>query len=102
MGFASIRAVVAAGFLSVVLVSSPAIAKGPESVAVLAKELSPAVVNISSSHHVQGGAGVPYPTAPKGSPLNKLFDDVNPNQGRGDTAQQDSESLGSGLSPTTT
>jgi serine protease Do len=46
---------------------------------------------------VQGGTGVPYPTAPKGSPLNKLFDGVNPNQGQGDTAQQDSESLGSGF-----
>ncbi|MDB5562751.1 MAG: HtrA protease/chaperone protein, partial [Hyphomicrobiales bacterium] len=96
MRFASIKAILAVGVLNVGLVSA-AVAKGPDSVAGLAKDLSPAVVNISSSHHVKGGAGVPYPTAPQGSPLNKLFDDVNPNQGEGDQAQQDSESLGSGF-----
>lgn len=92
-----IGAVVLAAITAMLLVAAPALARGPESVAALAKELSPAVVNISSSHHVVGSFGVPYPRAPDGSALNDLFDGVNPNQGQGDGALEDSESLGSGF-----
>ena len=67
---------------------------GPKSVAALAARLSPAVVNISSSHHLPGGQGVPYPKAPDGTAL-------NPNVGAdgkdpGDTGDE-AESLGSGF-----
>jgi serine protease Do len=74
-----------------------AIAAGPESVAELAGTLSPAVVNISSSRHVPFGQGVPFPIAPEGSPLNDLFDDLNPNEGQGEERMREAESLGSGF-----
>ncbi|MEQ1770655.1 MAG: Do family serine endopeptidase [Devosia sp.] len=77
--------------------AQPAIAKGPESVASLAAQLSPAVVNIGSTRHIPGGAGVPFPDAPEGSPLGDMFDDLNPNNGQGPQAMQESESLGSGF-----
>jgi serine protease Do len=70
---------------------------GPQSVASLAERLSPAVVNISSSHRLDNGAGVPFPKAPDGSPLQQYFDDLNPNQGLGGDAMEEAESLGSGF-----
>src|SRR4051794_3411950 len=70
--------------------------KGPESVAPLAAKLSPAVVNIATSKMI-GGGGQPFPEAPEGSPLNDLFDDLNPNQGQGPDAMQEARSLGSGF-----
>jgi serine protease Do len=73
-----------------------ALAKGPESVAALASQLSPAVVNIGTSRMV-GGGGMPFPEAPEGSPLNEMFDDLNPNQGEGPGAMQEARSLGSGF-----
>ncbi len=73
-----------------------ALAKGPESVARLASVLSPAVVNISTTKHI-GGGGQEFPTAPDGSPLGQLFDDLNPNQGKGPQAEQEARSLGSGF-----
>ena len=71
-------------------------AKGPESVAPLAAQLSPAVVNIGTSRMI-GGGGMPFPEAPEGSPLNEMFDDLNPNQGQGPEAMQEARSLGSGF-----
>ena len=71
-------------------------AKGPESVAPLAAQLSPAVVNIGTSRMI-GGGGMPFPEAPEGSPLNEMFDELNPNQGRGPEAMQEARSLGSGF-----
>ncbi|HZY67989.1 MAG TPA: Do family serine endopeptidase [Devosia sp.] len=71
-------------------------AEGPESVAPLATQLSPAVVNIGTSRMI-GGGGVPFPEAPEGSPLNDMFDDLNPNQGQGPEAMQEARSLGSGF-----
>jgi serine protease Do len=77
-------------------VAAPVFAAGPESVAGLAKTLSPAVVNIGTSRRITGtDHGQPFPDAPDGSPLNDLFDDLNPNQGQGD--EQESRSLGSGF-----
>ena len=73
-----------------------ALAKGPESVAGLAAQLSPAVVNIGTSYMV-GGGGMPFPDAPEGSPLNEMFDELNPNQGEGDEAMREARSLGSGF-----
>ena len=71
-------------------------AKGPEAVAPLAAQLSPAVVNIGTSRMI-GGGGMPFPEAPEGSPLNEMFDDLNPNQGQGPEAMQEARSLGSGF-----
>ncbi|HVX71315.1 MAG TPA: Do family serine endopeptidase [Devosia sp.] len=95
MRFVLAKALVAIAALSL---AAPveALAKGPESVAKLAAELSPAVVNIGTSKHI-GGSGQAFPKAPEGSPLNDLFDDLNPNQGQGPEAEQEARSLGSGF-----
>jgi serine protease Do len=79
------------------LVCPAAMAKGPESVAGLAAELSPAVVNISTSRMVRGGGGVPFPEFPEGSPLREPFDELNPNNGQGEGPMQEARSLGSGF-----
>lgn len=79
------------------LVAAPAFAKGPDSVAGLAEQLSPAVVNISTSRMVPGGFGVPYPEVPEGSPLGDLFDERNPNNGEGEDRMEEARSLGSGF-----
>ncbi len=79
------------------LVTAPAHAKGPESVASLAEALSPAVVNIGTSRRVPGGVGVPFPDVPEGSPLEDFFDESNPNNGLGEERMQEARSLGSGF-----
>jgi serine protease Do len=95
-GYVAVCGLVAAsaGLGSVALAAGPG---GPASVAGLAARLSPAVVNISSSHRVADGTGVPFPKAPNGSPLNDFLDQGNPNDGKGDQAMADAESLGSGF-----
>jgi serine protease Do len=95
MRFVLAKALVAMAALSL---AAPVevVAKGPESVAKLAAALSPAVVNIGTSKHI-GGNGQEFPKAPEGSPLNDLFDDLNPNQGQGPEAEQEARSLGSGF-----
>ncbi|MGV8955832.1 MAG: trypsin-like peptidase domain-containing protein, partial [Cypionkella sp.] len=72
-----------------------AVPRGPQSVAALAAELSPAVVNIGSKHHVAGGT--PFPEFPDGSPLGDMFDHLNPNDGQGPGPMQQATSLGSGF-----
>jgi serine protease Do len=89
-----------AGLLAASLLLAPILpglaqAAGPESVSVLAAELSPAVVNISTSRQVAGG--MPFPEVPEGSPLEDLFDDLNPNNGQGPGAMREARSLGSGF-----
>jgi serine protease Do len=96
------RGIVAGLLMTIVLAAPvlPAVAEGPQgpqSVAGLASRLSPAVVNISSSHRLHNGSGEPFPKAPDGSPLNQYFDDLNPNQGEGPDAMEEAESLGSGF-----
>ena len=85
--------------LALVAATSQALAQaepyGPSSVAALAAELSPAVVNIGSSRHVPGGT--PFPEFPEGSPLEDMFDQLNPNQGQGEGPMQQATSLGSGF-----
>ncbi|MGV3491211.1 MAG: Do family serine endopeptidase [Devosia sp.] len=71
--------------------------QGPASVAALAEQLSPAVVNIGTSRQVVGGPGVPFPDLPDGSPLEEFFDENNPNNGLGDEMMQEAQSLGSGF-----
>jgi serine protease Do len=88
-------ALVAAAFAAPLLTPATAWAGGPESVAELAAELSPAVVNIGTSRHVTGG-GTPFPDFPEGSPLGELFNDLNPNRD-GPGTLQEARSLGSGF-----
>jgi serine protease Do len=72
-------------------------AKGPESVATLAAELSPAVVNIGTSRMISAGNGTPFPEFPEGSPLQELFDELNPNGGGSEQDMREARSLGSGF-----
>jgi serine protease Do len=91
-----LRSLAVAGVLALSAVA-PVAAKGPESVAALAEQLSPAVVNIGTSRRVPGGGGVPFPDLPDGSPLEELFDEHNPNNGLNEEQMQEARSLGSGF-----
>ncbi|HHY49941.1 MAG TPA: trypsin-like serine protease, partial [Alphaproteobacteria bacterium] len=90
-------ALFAAALVAGGMVPCSVLARGPESVAELAAQLSPAVVNIGTSRRVPTGNGMPFPEFPEGSPLQDLFDDLNPNQGRGPDRMQEARSLGSGF-----
>ena len=94
----SLRALLFAALVALpVAATTPVLAQGPESVAVLAAELSPAVVNIGTSRRVRGGGGTPFPDFPEGSPLGELFNELNPNQGQGEQRMREARSLGSGF-----
>jgi len=79
--------------------ASPVMAQrqGPASVATLAEQLSPAVVNIGTSRRVPAGMGMPFPDVPEGSPLEEFFNERNPNNGMGEDLMQEARSLGSGF-----
>ncbi len=83
--------------LGAFLLAPAAMAEGPNSLAPLAKKLSPAVVNISTTQTVKGPQGVPLPKVPKGSPFEEFFEDFF--NKRGGTQQLDRKvsSLGSGF-----
>ena len=70
---------------------------GPASVAPLAKRLSDAVVNISTSQTVKGPQGVPLPRVPKGAPFEDFFDDFFNKRGGVPRADRKISSLGSGF-----
>ncbi|MBN9309345.1 MAG: Do family serine endopeptidase [Devosia sp.] len=91
------QVLVVAGLLALPVMAAPANAAGPESVAALAEQLSPAVVNIGTSRRVPGGGGVPFPDLPDGSPLEEFFNEHNPNDGLGEQQMQEARSLGSGF-----
>ncbi len=72
----------------------PALAFGaPESFADLAEQISPSVVNITTSALIAAPADG-MPMVPEGSPFEDFFDDFN---NRGDNGPQRSEALGSGF-----
>lgn len=102
MGFAraAMRALFVFGVVALVAMpvsaASPT-AQGPASVSGLAKQLSPAVVNIGTSRHVPGGPGMPFPQGPEGSQFDDMLDHLNPNDGQGPEAEEEAESLGSGF-----
>ena len=76
--------------------ANTALARGPVSVADLAEQLSPAVVNISTSQTVS--QTVPMPELPDGSPLQEFFEDFFKRQQRGDNDKpRKQNSLGSGF-----
>jgi len=98
----AVCAVLAAG-LSVavlphrVLAFSEGVGAGPTSVAPLAKRLSNAVVNISTSQTVKGPEGVPLPNVPKGAPFEDFFEDFFNKRGGMPRNDRKVSSLGSGF-----
>ena len=79
-------------------------AQGPAPVADLAEQLSPAVVNISTSQKVTGSDGVPVPNVPEGTPFREFFEEFfKKQQEQGQTPGQrpnrprNANSLGSGF-----
>lgn len=70
---------------------------GPASVAPLAKRLSDAVVNISTSQTVKGPQGVPLPNVPKGSPFEDFFEEFFNKRGGMPRTDRKISSLGSGF-----
>lgn len=92
------RQLVRAVAFSVLFVAAPAArADGPPSLAPLAKKLSDAVVNISTTQTVKGPQGVPLPKVPKGSPFEEFFDDFFNKKGGGQRMDRKVSSLGSGF-----
>lgn len=79
------------------LLAQPAAAEGPKSLAPLAKKLSPAVVNISTTQTVKGPQGVPLPKVPKGSPFEEFFEDFFNKRGGAQQLDRKVSSLGSGF-----
>jgi serine protease Do len=69
----------------------------PESFADLATQISPSVVNITTSTTVAARSGTDSPAVPEGSPFEDFFRDFLDRQGRGDQAPRRSEALGSGF-----
>ncbi|RIA47774.1 Do family serine endopeptidase [Dichotomicrobium thermohalophilum] len=73
--------------------AAPALARGPEPVSELAKDLQGAVVNISTTQLLSNGPSVPVPRAPEGSPFDELFEDFLDERGQARRIN----SLGSGF-----
>ena len=68
----------------------------PETFADLAEQLSPSVVNISTTQTVEGNAGIELPTLPPGSPFEEFFKEfLDKNQPR--AQKRKATSLGSGF-----
>ena len=80
-----------ASLLIMIIASTTAFAR-PDSFADLAEELSPAVVNISTTTLVSRGGGQEIPQFPPGSPFEEFFKEFNE---RGQTRR--AQSLGSGF-----
>jgi serine protease Do len=91
-----------------VLVSAPALARGPEAIADVAEKVIDAVVNISTSQTIEaksgGGEGRgAMPQLPPGSPFEEFFDDFfknhrgGPGSKGGDLLPHKTNSLGSGF-----
>jgi len=89
--------VFAAALTGLSAASAPVFAKGPVSVAELARSLSDTVVNIGTTIRLPDGGGMPFPDVPDGSPLEDFLDEHNPNQGQGEGAMREARSLGSGF-----
>lgn len=70
---------------------------GPASLAPLAKRLSDAVVNISTTQTIKGPQGVPLPKVPKGSPFEDFFEDFFNKRGGAPRSSRKVSSLGSGF-----
>ena len=101
IAFADFRWAVALSFvLSLIWTTAGvSLAQGPGLVADIAERLSPAVVNISISQTVAGGARVPIPDLPENSPFKEFFDEFFKDQQRDGSlpAPRKVSSLGSGF-----
>ncbi len=85
------------GFALAVAPALEAAALGaPESFAELAEQISPSVVNITTSS-VVAAASEGGPMVPEGSPFEDFFKDFQDRQGQGDPTPRRSEALGSGF-----
>ena len=86
-----------------VLAPTAAYAKGPDSLADLATQVSDAVVNISASQMVDDKRAAGVPNLPQGTPFDDLFEDFFKRRQGGDNGappaprQRKSSSLGSGF-----
>jgi serine protease Do len=99
-GLTGVLAALALAAFSQPVALTDAFAKGPESVADLAAQISPAVVNISTSTKVKGSDGpeaVPMPDLPEGSPFQDFFDEFFKNRPDGGGGGGQAQSLGSGF-----
>jgi serine protease Do len=80
-----------------ILQALPALARGaPESFADLAEQVSPSVVNITTSTTVAGRAGPPQGVVPEGSPFEDFFRDFQERNQPGQRPRR-SSALGSGF-----
>ncbi|MEO1607949.1 MAG: Do family serine endopeptidase [Pseudomonadota bacterium] len=99
--FSSARTAAVAAIAAILLIlsgpSSVTYAQGPQSVAPLAKRLSGAVVNISTSQKLKGPSGVPLPDVPDGAPFQDLFRDFFNRDGQEQQRSRKISSLGSGF-----
>lgn len=90
-----------AACIAVMLLASPAAARGPENIADVAEKVIDAVVNISTSQTVTSPGLEGMPNLPPGSPFEEFFEDFfkNRRQGGGSTQQTPRKvnSLGSGF-----
>ena len=85
-------------FSILMLLSLSAYARGaPESFADLAEELSPSVVNITTSTTIAGVTDQARPQIPEGSPFEDLFRDFFNNGEGGQARPRRSSALGSGF-----
>ena len=77
------RALVAVMLVVSVVWAAPAPAhERPDSFSTLAKELSPGVVNISTTSTLLDERNTPFPQLPPGSPFEDFFDDLRPRSPR--------------------
>jgi serine protease Do len=102
MTFAIRRAALAIAAASALWLAAPASAKGPDSLADLANQVSDAVVNISATQTVEAKRkGAEMPNLPPGAPFDDLFEEFfKRRQGQGmpeAPRQRKSSSLGSGF-----
>ncbi len=88
--------VLAVGLALVMAQTIAAKAELPNSFADLAEQVSPSVVNITTSTKVAGVNQGPAPVVPEGSPLEDFFKDFLDRQNRGQRPRQ-SSALGSGF-----
>ena len=91
-----------------VLLTAPALARGPDGIADVAEKVIDAVVNISTSQTVEAKGGGVMPQLPPGSPFEEFFDDFFKNRRgpggsskggdkNGDLQPRKTNSLGSGF-----
>ena len=91
--------VIAASMMALMLLvaqATSAAAKMPDSFADLAEQVSPSVVNITTSTTVAGVGSGPRPVVPEGSPLEDFFKDFMDRQQDGQRPRR-SSALGSGF-----